>query len=304
MPTIAVGVDAGGSSTVAGLSHDGKLLRSASGAGASPSTLGPEAAAGIINDVLDQVLCGERPDAICIGAAGAGRSGVAVALAGLVGRRFEGAHVDVYDDAFVALRAAEVPTPAILLIAGTGSIAVADTGTQMERAGGFGYFLGDEGSGFSIGLAAAKLLAQCLDGRTTRDDFIAAIGKALDVSSPDELIERIYGNANRVTPIAGLAPIVLQFASSGNRRAHRIVQSAALELAELVRLVARKAALLSAQPTVVLSGGLLRENSILSFLLETRVQNDLAGAPIVRRPAEPYLGALHTAHAWLTTGAK
>ncbi len=104
--------------------------------------------------------------------------------------------------------------------------------------------------------------------------------------------------------MAALAPIVLQFASSGNRSAHKIVQSAALELAELVKLVARKAVLLSAQPTVVLSGGLLRENSILSFLLETRVQNDLAGASIVRRPNEPYKGALNAAQAWLTARAR
>ncbi len=192
MPAVAVGVDAGGSSTVAALSHGGKLLRSVSGAGASLSALGLEAAAGIIIDVIEQVLCGECPNAICIGAAGAGRAGIAAALASLVRRHFEDAHVDVYDDAFVALRAAEAPTPTLLLIAGTGSIALADTGTHIERAGGFGYLLGDEGSGFSIGLAAATSLARCFDGRTTRDDFLDAIGDALGVSCADELIEQIY----------------------------------------------------------------------------------------------------------------
>jgi len=301
MPAIAVGVDAGGSSTIAAMSRDGRLLRSASGAGASSSALGPRAAAQIINGVLQQLLNGERPDAICIGAAGAGRPAVADVLTNYFGEHFPGARIAVYDDAFVALRAAGVRTPSIVLIAGTGSIALADTGTQTERVGGLGHLLGDEGSGFAIGLAAAKSLAARFDGRTPPDDFTEAIGEALDVSSRDELLEKIYADRTRVTNIAALAPIVLNFASTGNRSAHKIVQTAAGELAELVKLVARKAALLNAQPTVVLTGGLLRENSLLSFLLETRVQNDLVGAAIVRRPLDPYRGALDLAQALLAS---
>lgn len=296
MPGIGVGVDAGGSSTVAAISRNGTLQRTASAQGSNPSAVGPQAAAHIINDLIQQLLCGERPDVICVGAAGGGRPDIAVALANSVSDRFPGAHVQVYDDAFIALRAAGAQAPAIMLIAGTGSIALADSGTHTERAGGFGYLLGDEGSGFAVGLAAVKSLVQCLDGRAPGDVFTGAIGGALKVSSREELIASIYPSETRVTNIAALAPIVLEFASGGNRSAARIVQSAALELAELVKTVARKASLLHVGPTVVLSGGLLRENSMLSFLLETRVQSDLPGASIVRRPAEPFMGALQTAH--------
>ncbi|MDQ6932738.1 MAG: hypothetical protein M3160_06140 [Candidatus Eremiobacteraeota bacterium] len=296
MPAVAVGVDAGGSSTVAALSRNGKFVRTAAGAGSSPSVLGVQKAAAVINDVLERLLCEEDPDVICIGAAGAGRSTIARALSTFVRNRFPASYVEVYDDAQMGLRAAGVGTPAIILIAGTGSIALADTATQTIRAGGLGYLLGDEGSGFAIGLAAARLLGQFFDARVPADDFIESIREALEVHSRDELCGRIYGDDLRVGKIAALAPLALSNASSGSRSAARIVQSAALELAELLKTVARKADLLAAQPSIVLTGGLLRENSMLSFLLETRVHNDFPGASILRRPQEPYMGALETAH--------
>lgn len=299
MSGIAVGVDVGGSSTVAAISQNGKLQRTACANGSNPSAVGLEAAAQVINDLIEQLLGGEHPEVICIGAAGAGRPEIAGFLKKAVRDRFPGARVRVHDDAFIGLRAAGVQRPAIILIAGTGSIALADNGMRMERTGGFGYLLGDEGSGFAIGLAAAKSLSRCFDARSTGDEFTGAIGNALMANSREELIERVYPVETRVTKIAALAPIVLEFASGGNRNAQRIVQSAALELAELVKAVAHKAGLSQAQPTVVLSGGLLRENSMLSFLLETRMQSDLPGVSIVRRPAEPVLGALQTAHALL-----
>ena len=48
----------------------------------------------------------------------------------------------------------------------------------------------------------------------------------------------------------------------------------------------------SCSPAVVLAGGLLNENSLLTFLLETRIVGDVPGAHIIRGGAGAARGAL------------
>src|SRR5438876_4508100 len=54
----------------------------------------------------------------------------------------------------------------IALIAGTGSIALGrDLQGSSVRAGGWGYLIGDEGSGYDLGLRCLQAVAQAADGR-------------------------------------------------------------------------------------------------------------------------------------------
>ena len=101
---VAVGVDAGGTSTRAVVSEHGALAGSAEGGGANPTTLGIENAADVILSVVRKALDHRRPDALVIGAAGAGRPAMAEALAALVGSAFPDARCVVEDDTAIALR--------------------------------------------------------------------------------------------------------------------------------------------------------------------------------------------------------
>ncbi len=85
---------------------------------------------------------------------------------------------------------------------------------------------------------------------------------------------------------------MLQAANSGDRSASKIVQTAALELAETVRVLARRCGLEHTDAPIVLAGGLLRENSLLTYLLETRLRNELPSMPVHKQDVEPYVGAL------------
>ncbi len=140
---------------------------SARGAGANATTLGAEGAAVTIVAAVSELT--KSPDALFVAAAGAGCARVREALRG-ARARFTGTRIAVEDDARVALRAAQSAGPGIVLIAGTGSVAYAENGERRVRVGGAGYLLGDEGSGFWIGLAAARLLARVTMGapRTTK----------------------------------------------------------------------------------------------------------------------------------------
>jgi N-acetylglucosamine kinase-like BadF-type ATPase len=285
---IVVGVDAGGSSTRAAVAVDGAILRSVDGPPANASVIGVDDAADAILTTIRKVLEHEHPVAIAIGAAGAGRARVANLLAGLVASAFDGTRVVVADDASIALRGAVPDGPGIVLVAGTGSIAYAEDGARRVRVGGLGYLAGDEGSAFAIGMAAVRAYGRVLDGRARPDETTELAARALDAPDRDAYLSALYDAPLAPARIAALAPSIVAFAGKGNRVATKIVQSAASDLADLVKSAATQAGLLDASPPIALAGGLLSENSLLTFLLETRIVGDVPGATIVRgtRPLE------------------
>ena len=279
---LVVGVDAGGSTTRAAVALAGEIVRSAEGPGANASAIGVDDAADAILTTIRRALEGERPVAIAIGAAGAGRASIARELRELIASAYADARVVVADDTAIALRGAIPTGPGIALIAGTGSCAYAEHGETTVRVGGLGYLAGDEGSAFAIGFAAVRAYGRVLDGRARADETSALVARMLDAADRDAYLGAVYDRPLVPVTFAALAPSVIAFAGKGNRVAGKIVQQAALELGDLVKGAATQARLVDASPAVALCGGLLAENSMLTFLLETRIAGDLPGASIVR----------------------
>jgi N-acetylglucosamine kinase-like BadF-type ATPase len=298
--SVAVGVDAGGTVTVAALSRGGRFESSVRGGPANPTSLGGFAAAAEIAAAVRRVTNGTDADALFVAAAGAGRDDAREAL--LASLRLAFPHtrrLAVEDDTRVALRAALPEGSGIVVIAGTGSVAYAENGATRTRLGGAGFLLGDEGSAFAIGLAAAKMLARVYDGRARADVTTDHVARALEAPDRDALLATVYTSPLDIARIAGLAPSIVAFADRGNHVSTKIVQTASQELSDLARLTAKESGLLDASPPVVFAGGLLRENSLLSFLLETRVTNEIPGATVVRLRDEPAHAALRCAEALL-----
>ena len=292
---ICVGVDAGGTSTVAALSDGGTLVREANGPGANATTIGVDDAADIIITTIRSVLGGATPDTIYAGAAGAGRARVAEELRELISVAFRNTRVTVADDAAIALRAAVPGGDGAVLIAGTGSTAYAEHAGRTHRAGGLGYLAGDEGSAFWIGLQAVKLYGRVLDGRAARDETSDLAARTLGAPDRGSYVAALYDTSPDPAKIAALAPSIVAFAGKGNRASTKIVQQAAQELGDLVKSALRAVDLLDHSPHVALAGGLLRENSLLTFLLETRLNADVPGVAIVKGGDEPVRGALRLA---------
>lgn len=152
-------------------------------------------------------------------------------------RRFA-RRVIVTSDVEAAYAAALGAAPGILLLAGTGSIALGrDGGGRWARAGGLGPLVGDEGSAFWIGR-----------------EWMRAGGRE---DGPSRL-RRIARSPDAVTRIAALAPSVLRRARRGHAGARRIVQAAQVALAELVVDIARRLGL-PAPVAVSWAGGLLQD---------------------------------------------
>ena len=297
--SIVVGVDAGGTATNVVVSNGDAIAGKFAGGPANVRIAGVDDAADTIARAVGSALGGAEPAAIFVGAAGAGRDDLANTLRRALTVRFPGAALGVSDDAGIALRAAVPQGDGAVLIAGTGSIAYAESGGERFRTGGYGYLAGDEGSAFAIGSAAVKLTLRSYDGRSPRDPLVESIEAAFGASGAQSMLSEIYDAQGPVTRIASLAPIVVQAATDGERSATKIVQGAALDLFDLVKSLVKAAGIGDRELPLVFAGGLLAQNSLLTYLLETRVSNELPMMHVIKGAPAPQYGALTLARGLL-----
>jgi N-acetylglucosamine kinase-like BadF-type ATPase len=288
---VVVGVDAGGSRTVAIAACGDEVFAAYTAGAANAATAGAQRAAETIAEAIAGALAGRAADAAYVGAAGAWNAQIASALRDALAARIAPARVWVTNDVEIALRAAVPEGDALLLLAGTGSIAYAEIGAQRLRCGGLGHAIGDEGSGYAIGAAALRLLGRALDGRAARDGLLDALASTLGVADAAALV------AASASPerIASVAQLVVERAGDGDRAANKIVQAAALDLFELLRSLVRRAECAQRDLPLVFAGGLLARNTILSYLLETRIANEFPHLRVLKDVPPPHLGALAAA---------
>ncbi|GCE19272.1 BadF/BadG/BcrA/BcrD ATPase family protein [Dictyobacter kobayashii] len=128
----------------------------------------------------------------------------------------------------------------VVLIAGTGSIALGRNARGLTgRAGGWGYLLGDEGSGYALGIQALQAAVRAADGRGPSTILLERILQFWQFQQPEELIGAVYLNTDKAQ-IARLSTCVLQAERDGDALASAIVQNAITELVLVVRTVAAK----------------------------------------------------------------
>ncbi|WEQ51683.1 BadF/BadG/BcrA/BcrD ATPase family protein [Komagataeibacter oboediens] len=149
--------------------------------------------------------------------------------------------ISMRPDVDIACAGAFVGAPGILALAGTGSVIWADDCRHPPlRIGGWGYMLGDEGSGYWIGRMALHRVARYLDARHADDaDFATRLLRAMDLpSDPDRAGEALL-EWQRVQPharsaIAALARVLDRLAHDGSADARSILLDAARCLAAQV----------------------------------------------------------------------
>jgi N-acetylglucosamine kinase-like BadF-type ATPase len=141
-------------------------------------------------------------------------------------------------DEVIALDAAFRGGPGILQIAGTGSntIGRAPDGTR-ECAGGYSSRLGDEGSGYWIGVNSVRRALHAHD-REEPTRILEKVGEIWGTPSLDDLIS--LGDSTPGPDFAALAPAINELAEAGDPVAVGVLQQAAADLVEFVLLVRAK----------------------------------------------------------------
>lgn len=200
---------------------------------------------------------------LCIGAAGVSNP----QMGRLVAEAMEEGGIaqwKLVGDHEIALYGALEGAPGIAVIAGTGSVCLGrNISGRLERAGGWGHLIGDEGSGYGLGRDALNAITKDLDGCSEKTELVALAAEMGALSSREDIIRYVYnGDKSR---IAALAPLVERAARNADRVAVDIVERNAASLARLIGGVAGRLGLENAP--VALLGGLLEHDTCLRAAL-------------------------------------
>ena len=163
-------------------------------------------------------------------------------------------------DLFVALEAMNCEGECAFVISGTGSMAVCrDENGEIRHAGGFGYIIGDEGSGYSIALNAVKTAIRAAENIVAPT---ALTEKCLQYFSSEniyELIDVFYEKTVSRKNLAAFAKEVYVCAENGDVTAHEILRNEAFLLSQTVlSLIKNK----KKDIPVGLWGGIFQHNKI------------------------------------------
>jgi N-acetylglucosamine kinase-like BadF-type ATPase len=241
-----LGVDGGASSTTAVVATaDGDILGIGQ-AGPSNHILaagGRDRARAAVADSMGRALAAAGLDSVGFRAAQFGMTGIARGteparvFAGVAGDVLTAAIVRIESDAVIAHAGALAGRPGVIVIAGTGSVALGqDPNGRQARAGGWGYIFGDEGSGFAIGCGGVRASLHARDGTGEATILGERLSEAAGMAVAEIPMAFYEGRINR-SHIAALSQAVSRAAEERDAVAVRLIDEAAAALARLIAAV-------------------------------------------------------------------
>ena len=296
-----LGIDGGGSKTLALVAAAGGEILGRGEAGPSNyQVIGLEVALASLEAATEAALASagrERDDlaAACVGLAGVARPEDRERLAAWAAYYLPRVPMTIANDAQLVLAAGTPHGWGVALICGTGSIALGRSPDgRNARAGGWGYLLGDEGSGYAIGLACLRAVLRAYDGRGPHTELVRPVLAHYGLDDPGGLVSRTYGAAAGPAQIAALAGLVDAAALAGDAVAFDIIRDAGSELALAVRAVVRSLELAGSVPCGLAGGVIVRGTALRAAFIDAAAALDCDLAPVALVP-EPATGAVSLA---------
>lgn len=293
-----IGIDGGGTKTTAVIGDGtGHLLAAVKGSSGNLTAISPQQLYTLLNDLIEQLL---KKTGVTL-------SDVKTIFAAMAGADRPGEQQKIYEafqqspilsklkvqsDIHAALASGTWGKEGTLLIAGTGAILFGYHNQETFRMGGWGYLLGDEGSGYHLGKLAIRSILKAHDKQLELKPFQKAILAHFNVRTSDQLITKVYSSTNPVTAISSTSKLVLA-AFEEDTMAKLIVQAVQEELLELVASAYTR---IDRTKPVVLHGGLFSNHmfyQVFENSISTRFPELVVMKPSVPGMVGAYLLALH-----------
>lgn len=294
-----IGIDGGGTKTHCLLAKsDGTVVYECYAGPSNFLVQGIEVVCKTLFDLINSCLVGskisvEEVEIILLGTTGAGRKSDA--------ERLEQSFLDyirkekyfvkkfkVESDARIALEGAFSGKPGSILIAGTGSIMFGkDPKGNIHRVGGFGRYLGDEGSGYMLGKRGLIAVSREFDGRGSKTLITELVKKNFQIDSPEILITEIYKNN---FDIASAAPLVIEAAEKSDETAKKIVDDETDEL--LLHISTMQKKLDQEIMMVSFIGSIITNKNIYSDTLRQKISYRLPNVIVKDAENSPAMGAV------------
>ncbi len=293
-----IGIDGGGTRTRGILYKGGKILSQSNSGTTRIGAVGvAESCERLLNVIIE--LCAkaeieyEELDAVVIGLAGVWldeEKRRSTQLLKTMARQQQVILNDllIISDAELALEGAFEDDNGVVMIVGTGSIALGRYNKKLSRCGGWGIELDDEGSGAWIGREGLTAIVRSIDGRgnpTILADKLTELVPAIDLDQPRSIV-KAYAEGGFVYQM--LTPAVMECAEAGDQVCKEIIERSAYHLMELLGAIGKEYK--AKKMPVALMGGIIDAESLLARLLFERIEKN----PAVER-VEPKGNALHGA---------
>ena len=163
-----------------------------------------------------------------------------------------------------------------------------------KRAGGYGQWFADEGSGFRIGHKALRAILMASDGRIKPVSFDKPVLKQLGLKHPNELIlwaTQKNKDGTIKTDIAAVTPHIIKAAEKRDPVARKILEEEVQELALAVKTVVRGLKT-KGLPKVILVGGVVENNPSYFRIMKNAIQREIKGIQVTQPKACPAVGAV------------
>jgi len=152
----------------------------------------------------------------------------------------------------------------VVVLAGTGSFAMGiNKKGEKANLGGWGPLIGDEGSGYHIGISCLQSVVREYEGAGRKTSLTPRVKKILNIKEIPELRKVIYAREFDRKTIGDLSRIVKESALEGDAAAMEIVTEAAGYLAELVNRTIKRLQMHDGEYDAVLTGGVSKFGDLI-----------------------------------------
>ncbi|WP_315076674.1 BadF/BadG/BcrA/BcrD ATPase family protein [uncultured Clostridium sp.] len=195
----------------------------------------------------------------------------------------------VMNDGEIALKAMLKGEDGILVIAGTGSVALGIKDNKTIKCGGWGSLLGDEGSGYKIAIEAIKRMILEEEYSMPKSRLSKNIIKKLNIKSVYQITDFVYSSTK--DEIASLTPIVVKLSEEGDDISIQILLDESISFARTTENVYRKLGFESCN--IALIGGVIRNSKVFRTAFENHLRENINIKDIIDEEVSPTIGAYY-----------
>ena len=291
---VIIGVDGGGSKSI-GVAADGNghALAVFRGKGINYYQTGMDQARRNLKEIVDALLsvCGGVCGLLSVGMPALDTTADEATVGAFAGDMFDPQSLILESDACMTLEGMTGGDRGMIVICGTGSMALLDDGNRQTVAGGWGYLLGDSGSGYSIAMAGLRAAIRHWEGTGPETGLGERALAHFALNAPRDLIALIYDPACGPDTVARFAGEVFSLAASGDGEANRVLAD------EMQGIAWQAASLLGDAPGVEkvgLYGGIFHHQPLARRLFADALYKRLPGRNIriVEPEYPPEIGAV------------
>jgi len=228
-----LGVDGGGSKTTAVVfNENGEFIGKACGESINYYSVGIDNARKAMADIIN-MLPVRKFDCAVIGMSALAERASSEETDRFCGDIIKSDKIIMDSDLFVALETMETDGECAVVISGTGSMAVCrNADKSISHAGGFGYILGDEGSGYSIGMCAIKTAIRAAENCVPSTTLTEKCIEYFSANNIYDLIDLFYEKTVSRKDIAAFSKEVMLCAEKGDKTAVEIIKTEAKLLSQ------------------------------------------------------------------------